>query len=89
MIGIFIEGQQSGAQLLDQALGQQGQDMGSVLTTAQQLAGTGVTMGSAAVIVAVSGIVYKLLQMATPFAATLNDIWRRHALGADHKPPQA
>ena len=61
----------AGADLLDQAI-QQDMSITGIMTTAGQLMGVGVSVTEAAVIVAAAGIVYKLLQMATPFAETLN-----------------
>jgi hypothetical protein len=81
--GIYLFGQ-SGASLLDQAL-QKEMSIENVMGTAGDLAGLGVSATDAAIIVAGAGLGYKLLQMATPFAETINLWWRRKLL--DGPPP--
>lgn len=83
--GILLVGQ-SGAALLDQALSQD-MSMEGVMNQAGDLAGLGVSATDAAMIVAGAGLGYKLLQMATPFAETVNMWWRRKLL--EPQPPGA
>ena len=83
--GIALFGQ-SGASLLDQAL-QKEMSIDGVMGQAGDLAGLGVSATDAALIVAGAGLGYKLLQMATPFAETINLWWRRKLLEGPPPPP--
>lgn len=83
--GIYLFGQ-SGASLLDQAL-QKEMSIENVMGTAGDLAGLGVSATDAAIIVAGAGLGYKLLQMATPFAETVNLWWRKKLLEGPGQPP--
>jgi len=76
--GLLLVGQ-SGASLLDQALSQD-MSIDGVMNQAGGLAGLGVSATDAAMIVAGAGLGYKLLQMASPFAETINLWWRRKLL---------
>lgn len=91
-LGLVVAGQQSGAALLDQALSKD-MSISGVMTEAGNLAGLGVNATDAAIIVAVAGLGYKLLQIVTPFAETVNLYWRRKLLDGPSTPkpppPQA
>lgn len=86
-VGLVVAGQQSGAALLDQALAKD-MSIEGVMTEAGNLAGLGVSATDAAIIVAAAGLGYKLLQIATPFAETVNLWWRKKLLeGPPAAPP--
>lgn len=85
-MGLVVAGQQSGAALLDQALSKD-MSISGVMTEAGNLAGLGVSATDAAIIVAVAGIGYKLLQILTPFAETVNLYWRNKLLSQPAAPP--
>ncbi len=79
-LGLSVAGLQAGgAELLDQALSKDMSIQG-VISEAGNLAGLGVNATDAAIIVAVTGLGYKLLQMATPFSETVNLWWRKRLL---------
>lgn len=78
-LGLVVAGQQSGAALLDQALSKD-MSISGVMTEAGNLAGLGVNATDAAIIVAVAGLGYKLLQILTPFAETVNLYWRNRLM---------
>lgn len=82
--GLLIMGQQSGAALLDQALSKDMSTSG-IIAEAGNLAGLGVNATDAAIIVAAAGLAYKVLQIAQPFTATLNDKLRQK-WGVDQQP---
>lgn len=84
--GLAFLGQQTGAQMLDAALNGDLPSTEAVINQANQIAGTGVSVETAAVLVGVVPLAYKLLQMATPFTETVNLWWRKKMLGED-KPP--
>lgn len=84
-LGLVMAGQNSGAALLDQALSKD-MSISGVMTEAGNLAGLGVNATDAAIIVAVAGLGYKLLQIATPFAETVNLYWRNRLM---NPPPPA
>lgn len=85
-LGLVMAGQQSGAALLDQALSKD-MSISGVMTEAGNLAGLGVSATDAAIIVAGAGLGYKLLQIATPFAETVNLYWRNKLLATPPAPP--
>lgn len=85
-LGLVVAGQQSGAALLDQALSKD-MSISGVMTEAGNLAGLGVNATDAAIIVAMAGLGYKLLQIATPFAETVNLYWRQKLMGPHPAPP--
>ena len=76
--GLLLFGQ-SGVSLLDQALAKE-MSIEGVMGQAGDLAGLGVSATDAAIIVAGAGLGYKLLQIATPFAETVNLWWRKKLL---------
>lgn len=86
-LGLVVAGQQSGASLLDQALSND-MSIKGVMNEAGNLAGLGVNATDAAIIVAVAGLGYKLLQILSPFAETVNMYWR-HRLMPPPPPPKA
>lgn len=82
---VAMFGQEAGSSLLDQALQQQADpSITGIVHQAGILSALGMSMPSAAVTVALSGLAFKGMQIATPFFATMNDIWRKHALGDEH-----
>jgi hypothetical protein len=83
-LGLVVAGQ-SGASLLDQAL-ESDMSVQGVVKEASNLAGLGVSATDAAVIVAVAGIAYKVLQIATPFAETINMAFRAKLLAPKPAP---
>jgi len=97
-LSVFLFGQQgsaplaadagkSGASVLETALAQD-MTLSGVAAEAGKLAGLGVSAQDAALIVAGSGLGYKLLQMAHPFSNTVNDKLRQK-WKLDVKPPGA
>jgi hypothetical protein len=86
-IGLLLMAQQSGADLLDQALNQD-LSVGGIMNEAGRMAGLGVNATDAAIIVAGAGIAYKLLQLMQPFLETLNMAWRRRLELHPPHPPE-
>jgi hypothetical protein len=85
---VAMIGQSADSSLLDQALAAQADpSISGIAHQAGILASLGMSMPSAAVTVAAAGLIYQVLVLLKPFSITLNDIWRKHALGAEHVAP--